>query len=212
MKTLSKILIIDPFIKQPVNNCFNRLTDLFNSKLYLYQPAFFPFDLYTIPKVDAYIMLGSASHVHEKLSWHQQLSHFLDLELKSNKPVLGLCFGHQLMSDYYGAKVEFIYSNQEKIVGSRSINWENKSYQLGVTHRQAVIELSSNLLPLSPKSSAGFDMVKHATLPFWGCQAHPEASENFLIHDCQIQDFQQRQKILDDSASFLKSWMQAIQL
>lgn len=206
MKNITKLLIIDPFVKQPVNNCFNRLCDLFNAKLYLYQPAFFPFDLYTIPQVDAYIVLGSASHVHEKLNWHQSLSHFLHLELQNNKPVLGLCFGHQLIANYYGCSVDFLHQNQDKIIGSRLIEWGENTYELGVTHRQSVLTLSNEIISLSSKTEFGHDIIKHKTFPFLGCQAHPEASNQFLQSDCQIVDYKKREKIIDESSKFLLTW------
>ena len=203
-----KILIIDPFVKQPVNNCFNRLVDLLPARLYLYQPAFFPMDLYTVPLVDAYIVLGSATHISEKLSWHFSLKDFLLSELKANKPVLGLCFGHQLLGHAFGGNVDFLHQDQGKLLGSRIIAWENNQYALGITHRQAVTSLSSHLTSLMPQNTFGYDLIQHNSLPFLGCQAHPEASEQFLSHDCQIQDYSQRQNILQDSGQFLMKWYQ----
>lgn len=203
-----KILIIDPFVKQPVNNCFNRLVDLLPAKLYLYQPAFFPMDLYTVPKVDAYIILGSATHISEKLPWHLSLKDFLVTELKVGKAVLGLCFGHQLLGHAFGGHVDFLHHDQAKLLGSRIVSWENKQYSLGITHRQAVTILSSDLVSLMPQNTFGYDLIRHNSLPFLGCQAHPEASEQFLSHDCQISDYSQRQKILHDSRQFLLKWYQ----
>ncbi len=203
-----KILIIDPFVKQPVNNCFNRLVDLLPAKLYLYQPALFPLDLYTSAQVDAYLVLGSASHVSEKLSWHISLQNFLLAELKNNKPVLGLCFGHQLLAHAFGAQVKFLHPNQDKLLGSRIISWQNENFNLGITHRQAVTKLSSELIPLMPTNAFGFDLIQHKNYLFTGCQAHPEASEQFLSHDCQVTDFSLRQKILFDSSRFLMTWYQ----
>ncbi len=205
-----KILVIDPFVKQPVNNCYNRLIDLLPAKLYIYQPAFFPMDLYSMPTVDAYIILGSASHVHENIPWHISLKDFLHSELKANKPVLGLCFGHQLMAHHFGATVQFLHKDESKILGSRTINWNNKPYNLGISHKQGITKLSPELMELMPGSNFGFDLVKHTTLPFLGCQAHPEASEQFLLNDCQVNDYSKRQSIMDDGGKFLLHWYQKI--
>lgn len=203
-----KILIIDPFVKQPVNNCFNRLVDLFPAKLYLYQPAFFPMDLYKIPTVDAYIILGSATHVSEKAQWHLSLKDFILSELKNKKPVLGICFGHQLIAQAFGATVEFLNDDESKLLGARYINWEGHTYQLGISHRQGVTTLSSELIEIMPRTIFGFDFIQHKTLPFIGCQPHPEASEQFLQHDCFIDDYSLKQNIIQDSGKFLKRWYQ----
>lgn len=205
---IKKILVIDPFIKQPVNNCYNRLVDLLPAKLYLFQPAFFPMDLYCMPPVDAYIILGSASHVHENIPWHISLKDFIVSELKAKKAVLGLCFGHQLIGHHFGAKVEFLHKDESKILGSRPVIWNNQSYTLGISHKQGITKLSNELEELMPGSKLGFDLIRHKTLPFLGCQAHPEASEKFLLNDCQIKDYSVRKNILDQSSKFLLNWYQ----
>lgn len=198
-----KILIIDPFVKQPTNNCFNRLVNLLPAKLFIYQPAFFPMELFTLPIVDAYIVLGSASHIYENLKWHDTLKEFLLSELKNHKPVLGLCFGHQLLSHAFGSELHFIFPDQKKLTGSRTIHWENEKYELGVTHRQGIKQLSPEL-----ESIYKYDLIQHKTLPFLGCQAHPEASDQFLTNDCLIADSTQRRQILHDSEQFLIRWYQ----
>jgi len=204
---MKKILIIDPFIKQPVNNCFNRLVDLLPAKLYLFQPAFFPQQLYSLPTVDAYIVLGSASHVFENLTWQNALSHFLISELETGKPVLGLCFGHQLISHHFGALVKFVHDDQQKISGSREIMFDNLVFEMGVTHRQAVMSLSANLKShCLPHALLGYDLISHKTLPFLGAQSHPEASDQFLRDECGINDYAIRQKILSSSAEFINYW------
>ena len=205
---MKNILIIDPFVKQPVNNCFNRLVDLLPVKSFLFQPAFFPMNLYNLPHVDGYIVLGSATHVYEKLPWQLSLSDFLLSELKNNKPVLALCFGHQLLAHAFGAEIDFLYPNQDKVTGHRIMTLDNNEYYIGVSHRQAVSALSKDLIPLIAKNNFGYDLISHATLPFLGCQGHPEASDQFLRNDCNISDYDLRDKIIKSSSNFLLKWIQ----
>ncbi len=147
----NQIAIVDPFVKGPAVNCFNSLVNLLGVKATYHMPG--PFGVESLhkeaPKTKAYIVLGSASHVHENLPWHAPLAEFLVNELKNNKPVLGCCFGHQIVCHALGAKVEFYKADEEKQMGTRSITitddfWnfkKNETFNLGVTHRQVVRHL-----------------------------------------------------------------------
>ncbi|MBT2824606.1 hypothetical protein HIR19_11945, partial [Staphylococcus coagulans] len=121
--------------------------------------------------------------------WHAPLKHFLLSELAKNKPTLGCCFGHQLICEGFGAKVEFLHDNEEKEMGKRTIKItqsgyglkEDEIFNLAVTHRQVVRELPKDLLNIG--YGIENDIVIHRTLPFLGTQAHPEGSTHFCTHD-----------------------------
>jgi GMP synthase-like glutamine amidotransferase len=187
----TQIAIVDPFVKGPSVNCFNGLVNLLGVKATYHMPG--PFGVESLLKernrTTAYIVLGSASHVHENLPWHRPLANFLMEELKNNKPVLGCCFGHQLVCHALGAKVEFITPEETKHMGTRTINitkdfWnfkEGESFLLGVTHRQVVRDLTNGLMAVGRGMEN--DLVIHESLPFMGTQAHPEASDHFCTTD-----------------------------
>jgi GMP synthase-like glutamine amidotransferase len=186
-----QIAIIDPYVNEPANQCFNHLVELLNLPATYHMPASSGLDslLQVAPKTRAYIVLGSASHVHQMLPWQQELATLLLQELRRNKPVLGCCFGHQLLCHAFGSKIDFHHPNEDKLSGLREIKikrdfWnysEGESFLLPVTHRQVVKELGPELQEVS----SGFpnDVVIHRSLPFLGTQAHPEASRHFCGSD-----------------------------
>lgn len=187
----NQIAIIDPFVKGPAVNCFNSLVTLLGLKATYHMPG--PYGIESLVKAasksQAYIVLGSASHVHENLPWHQPLADFLLQELKNNKPILGCCFGHQIMCHALGAKVEYHSPDETKQMGTRNISitedfWNFKKgeeFVLGVTHKQVVRHLTNGLKSVG--HGLENDIVIHEYMPFLGTQAHPEASDYFCTTD-----------------------------
>lgn len=187
----NQIAIIDPFVIGPAVNCFNSLVNLLGVKATYHMPSTMGIEslIQEVSKSQAYIVLGSASHIHEQLPWHKPLADFLLQELHNKKPVLGCCFGHQIMCHALGAKVDYHSEDKTSFKGSRKITisedfWNFKkaeSFLVGVTHKQVVSHLTNGLKAVG--HGLENDIVIHESLPFLGTQAHPEASEYFCTTD-----------------------------
>lgn len=211
-----QIAIIDPFVKSPAVSCFNRLVQMLNLPASYHLPSLFGNEtLYRDQdKTSAYIVLGSASHVHENLPWHTPLAQFLVEELHKNKPVLGCCFGHQLMCHAFGAKVEYYESQEVKLSGKRKVTicqdqWnfaKGEEFHLAITHRQVVKDLPATLIELGQGLS--HDIVIHQTLPFLGTQAHPEASSYFCQHDIQNLTISEEKLTQDDGERLIRRFFE----
>lgn len=212
----TQIAIIDPFVKSPALNCFNGLVHLLKLPASYHMPSLFGIETLEKEKsqTTAYVVLGSASHVHENLSWHHSLANFLLDELKQNKPVLGCCFGHQLMCHALGADVEFFSPSEEKLSGTRKITvshdfWNFKkgeSFELGITHKQVVRNLPPDLLNVG--QGIENDFVIHQGLPFLGTQAHPEASDHFCVADIQNLSSEDKERLQEDGKRFILRFFQ----
>ena len=69
-------------------------------------------------------MTGSPVSVHDKDEWIKMLSEFVGKVYKKNKPIVGVCFGHQLIAKHFGGVVE---SNEKGwMIGSFSLNISKK--------------------------------------------------------------------------------------
>jgi len=55
---------------------------------------------------DGWIITGSKFSVYEDLDWIRNLKEFARQVQASRKPMVGICFGHQLMAEAFGGKVE----------------------------------------------------------------------------------------------------------
>ena len=186
----NQIAIIDPFVKTPSTNCFNNLVKVLGIKATYHIPSVYGLEslLSTRDETSGYIILGSASHVHEKLPWHSALAEFALEELRKKRPIMGFCFGHQIICHALGAKVEYYSADEEKQMGKRQVKikqdfWNFKNgevFDLAVTHKQVVRDLPAELLEVGV--GLPNDIVINRDLPFLGTQAHPEAS-NFFCHN-----------------------------
>ncbi len=211
-----QIAIIDPYVKTPAVHCFNNLVQTLNSPLTYHMPSTQGMSslLDSASNTQAYIVLGSASHVTENIAWHGSLAQFLIQELKAKKPVLGCCFGHQLMCHAFGSEISFYYPDEEKLSGQRKIVvtkdfWnfqEGEIFHLAVTHRQIVKTLGPELTTVGV--GLPHDLVIHKNLPFLGTQAHPEVSGYFCQEDIKELTPIETEQAQRDGIRFIRRFLQ----
>jgi GMP synthase-like glutamine amidotransferase len=187
----NQIAIIDPFVKGPAVHCYNRLVNLLGIQATYFQPS--QFGIEDLQKHadgnQGYIVLGSASNVTEPLEWHRPLADFLLSELEKNKPILGCCFGHQLICHALESQVDYHSTDHSEHMGVRSVTVDRdfmgfkkgEVFQLAVTHRQVVKNLAPGLISVG--TGLANDFVIHEKLPFMGTQPHPEVSDYFCVTD-----------------------------
>ena len=109
-------------------------------------------------------------------------------EIEKGVPVLGICFGHQLMVDAFGGKVGPINMEMDLLQGSREVTiLENKfgfkkdsKKQVFISHRFEVKEIPKEFIQLATSKDCKYDGLAHKTLPYFSFQGHPEASEHFV--------------------------------
>ncbi len=112
----------------------------------------------------------------------------ISLELLSripnHLPVLGVCLGHQVLAEFYGASVvrafKPIHGESEFITHSGQGLFFDLSQPIEVARYHSLV-VAPHSLPLSPlrvhaTSSIGEIMaIEHTSLPRWGVQFHPES-------------------------------------
>jgi len=145
-----------------------------------------------LPSVDTIsgvIITGSPAMVTDKAAWMQRLVIWIPQVLERNIPLLGICFGHQLLAEAMGGHADYHPKGREIGTVSIQLTPEGKQDRLlgalpddflaHTTHAQTVIKLPPNALRLAENS---FE-IHHAFRlgdSAWGMQFHPEFSADIM--------------------------------
>ena len=153
-------------------------------------------DALSINDGDLFIITGSKYSVYDNNQWIKELLGFVSLLIKNKKPILGICFGHQVIAKCIGADVV-----------KNKLGWELGSYKMNLTdsglknplfkgfnnndvayesHQDVVINLPKNatVLANTEKSVQSFNYDN-----CYGVQFHPEFSLEVtrMLMDLRIQ-------------------------
>ena len=127
----------------------------------------------------AVIITGSALSVTELLPWKDRVSASLRQLVGDGVPVLGICFGHQLLGHALGGRVSANPNGREmgtvplSVIEDDEVLGERASFLANSTHLDSVVEL-----PPGTRVLAHTPREPYAALRFgpraWGVQFHPE--------------------------------------
>jgi GMP synthase (glutamine-hydrolysing) len=97
-------------------------------------------------------------------------------------PVLGICLGHQLIADHFGAEVEPLPNGVDTEVSIEIVRADPlfaglpSQFVARVAHDDAVTALPTPLVALARSTIGEFEAIRHRERPIYGLQFHPEAS------------------------------------
>ena len=138
-----------------------------------------------VDEVDGYIITGSKLSVYDDVPWVHELKSFVKHLNERKKKLIGICFGHQMVAEALGGKVEQadvgwcvgVYSNQLN-KDAESYGLEGGAMLLRSNHKDQVTELPEDAIVLAGNGScpiASIGIADHI-LTF---QGHPEFSEGY---------------------------------
>jgi len=147
-----------------------------------------------VADIDAYIITGSQSGVHDADAWIASLRNWVR-KLERTTPLVGICFGHQLMAEAYGGAVEISNRgwahglHEYRICARRPWMDTDDAFVLPVSHRDQVttVPRGSHVIATSefcPNAAISYD--DRCALSF---QGHPEFSPEYAA---MLVDLRQR--------------------
>lgn len=136
------------------------------------------------------IITGSHNNVTEQTNWMQHLKEYIRQAGNHNIPMLGICFGHQILADAFGGKVkdnpeggEFGYTEVSLTRDTKNglVSEVPRSFFAYVSHGQSVIKLPEGAVPLA-KSKADNHHIVNYKKNIWGIQFHPEFNREITAY------------------------------
>ncbi len=152
-----------------------------------------------IDSVKGIILSGGPLNVYEinKYSFDKKI-------IENKIPVLGICFGHQILSKLNGGKVkqskhrEFGLANIYKKKDSpltKNFFIRKKMIKVWMSHADQVSKLPKNFSVIASSQNSKFAIVENKIKKFYGVQFHPEVTHtengkklisNFIFEICKI--------------------------
>ena len=141
------------------------------------------------------VLPGSTAMVTDKLAWSERVAVWLPDVVNAGVPVLGICYGHQLLSYAMGGRVGRNPNGRQ--LGATTIEMypEAKSdplfvdsperFPVLVSHSQSVLELPPGAVVLGRSANDPHYAIRIGSCA-WGLQFHPEFTVPELyriIHD-----------------------------
>lgn len=182
------VAVIDPAMRVPELDCYNRLARHAHMPLTYHLPALHGVDSLVRDEdgLLGVVILGSGASVNDDLAWQHVLFDWLGARLRAGVPTLGLCYGHQAIAHLFGGQVGYLRPGRDKRLGLRTVHlaadplWgQAQAVEVLVSHREHVVVLPDDLRGVGHSDEVAIEALAHRSLPVWGFQSHPEATPAF---------------------------------
>ena len=155
--------------------------------------------IFNYKKIKGIILSGGPLNVYQssKVKFNKNI-------LNLNVPILGICFGHQIISKELGGRVkkakyrEFGLAKLKSIRNSKlTYNFfnGNKSRDVWMSHADEVIKLPKGFKVIAKTDTSKFSIIENSRKKFYGIQFHPEVThtekgkiilKNFIFSICKF--------------------------
>ncbi len=146
----------------------------------------------TLPPIDdvvAAIVTGSPAYVTDLAPWNEIAADYLRILHGQKKPILGVCYGHQLLAWAFGGEVGFHPRGRE--IGTVDVELTNEAavdalfvgmprlFSAQASHLQSVLSLPKEAVLLA-KNRFEPNHAFRIGSSTWGVQFHPEFSAQVM--------------------------------
>lgn len=98
----------------------------------------------------------------------------------TEKPVLAICFGHQLLSMAFGEKVVSMdkmlegYYMVRRLEDDEIFGGLGKNFSVMQSHQELIKDVPYDFIKFADSPNCPVEVIKHQVLPKYGVQFHPE--------------------------------------
>lgn len=126
---------------------------------------------------DGWLITGSRHGAYEDHPFIKPLEEFIRRAYAAHVPVVGICFGHQIIAQAMGGKVERYEGGWS--VGPTTYDFGGESYTMNAWHRDQVVQVPQGACVVGRN-----DFCRNAALLYddriFSVQAHPEFRNEFV--------------------------------
>ena len=134
----------------------------------------------SVNQCDVWLVNGSPAGAYQDIDWIHQLSDFIKQLDSAKKPTFGICFGHQLMAQALGGKVELSHkgwglgiSHNTVVANTTFMQPQATNIDVMVFHQDQVVQLPKGSQVLVTSDFCPNCMVQHND-HMLSIQVHPE--------------------------------------
>jgi len=132
---------------------------------------------------DGYVLSGSEKGVYDHTAWMDALRAFLLEAKRAGKPLVGICFGHQIMADTFGGRAEKVPFGM--VIGAEPYEIDGVVQEAHVWHQDQVVTVppDAEVTGHAPYCPVG---VLEYSFPGYSVQFHPEYTGEFLAKEITV--------------------------
>ncbi len=140
---------------------------------------------------DAWLIPGSRHGVYDDLPWIEPLKRFIREAAQLKRPMAGVCFGHQIIAEALGGKVE------KAAIGFRigleryetTMEGVPQTVAMPAFHQDQIIVQPPNAEVVARSAACAYAALRYTDAPVFSVQFHPEFSRAYLrdLIDCMGQ-------------------------
>jgi GMP synthase (glutamine-hydrolysing) len=129
------------------------------------------------------IVLTGSNFMLSKSDTQLVFQHEMQLVRESNIPLLGICFGHQLIGAAYGSRVADLgrtvrqFKEVKLLTRDPLFTGLPDAIRVSESHRQALSTVPESFLHLAESVTSRIEAIGHESRPVYGVQFHPERSD-----------------------------------
>ncbi len=128
---------------------------------------------------DGWLITGSRYSVYEPHEWIAPLEEFLRQTYDAGVPIVGVCFGHQILAQALGGRVEKFDGGWSVGAVDYQIEAEPEKRTVMAWHQDQVVELPALAKVTGQSAHCKYAMLAYGTRAI-SVQPHPEFSAEFM--------------------------------
>lgn len=186
-----QILIVEPAVHNPEIETFNKMSVTSSLPCSYHLPAMLGMSsLHAISQseIAGIVIGGSRANVEDGLPWQEPLNNWLKKQMALKVPILGICYGHQLIGHLFGGKISKLDKKQSgfreiTIHRENRLGLKDHNVLMIVSHEEYVVDCPRDFNVLASSELLASEGFSHKDLPIWTLQPHPEATLEFCLNN-----------------------------